>query len=74
MKVLYATDGFEPSIHAGKLLEKIGDKDRLDITVFSVTHAGIPAPEHVLIKLDPLPPRRKDTLEIVDAAVGKAPR
>ena len=71
MKVLYATDGFEPAIHAGELLEKIGDKERLDVTVFSVTHAGIPAPEHVLLQIDPLPSRRKDTLGIVDAAVER---
>jgi len=71
MKVLYATDGFGPAIQAGQLLEKIGDRDRIEVTVFSVTHAGIPAPEHLLLQLDPLPPRRKDTLEIVDAAVGK---
>ena len=71
MKVLYATDGFGPAIRAGQLLEKIGDRDRIDVTVFSVSHAGIPAPEHLLLQLDPLPSRRKDTLEIVDAAVEK---
>ncbi len=71
MKVLYASDGFEPAIQAGQLLEKIGDKDRIDVTVMSVTHAGVPAPEHLPLVLDPLPSRRKDTLAIVDAAVEK---
>ena len=71
MKILYATDGFEPSIDAGTLLEKIGDKDRIDVTVMSVTHTGIPAPEHIPLMLDPEPSRRKDTLEIVDGAVER---
>ena len=46
MKVIYVTDGFEPALDAGALIEKIGDRDRIDVTVMSVTHAGIPAPEH----------------------------
>lgn len=71
MKVLYATDGLEPSIEAGRLLEKIGDRKRIEVTVLSVTHAGVPAPEHAPLMLDPLPLRRKDTLSIVDAAVEK---
>ena len=71
MKVLYATDGFEPSIDAGKLLEKIGDKDRIGVTVMSVTHTGFPAPEHMPLMLDPEPSRREDTLEIVDGAVER---
>jgi nucleotide-binding universal stress UspA family protein len=71
MKVLYATDGLEPAIKAGQLLARIGDKTRIDVTVMSVTHAGIPAPEHLPLVLDPLTSRRKDTLEIVDAAVEK---
>ena len=71
MKVLYATDGFDPAIQAGALLEKIGDRDRIDVTVMSVTHSGIPAPEHVPIMLDPVPSRREDTLEIVDGAVDR---
>jgi nucleotide-binding universal stress UspA family protein len=71
MKVIYATDGFEPALNAGALLEKIGDRDRIDVTVMSVTHAGIPAPKHMPIMLDPIPSRRADTLEIVDGAVEK---
>lgn len=71
MKVLYATDGFEPAIQAGHLLERIGDKAGLDVTVMSVTHAGVPSPEHLPLVLDPLPARRKDSLAIVDAAVEK---
>jgi nucleotide-binding universal stress UspA family protein len=71
MKVIYVTDGFEPALDAGALLEKIGDRDRIDVTVMSVTHAGIPAPEHLPIMLDSIPSRRKDTLEIVDGAVAK---
>jgi hypothetical protein len=71
MKVIYATDGFEPALNAGALLEKIGNRDRIDVTVMSVTHAGIPAPKHMPIMLDPLPSRRADSLKIVDGAVEK---
>ena len=71
MKVLYATDGFEPATMAGHLLEKIGDRERIEVTVMSVTHTGIPAPEHLPLVIDPVPPRREDTLAIVDAAVEK---
>ena len=71
MRVLYATDGFESAIDAGVLLEKIGDRDRIDITVMSVTHRGVPAPEHLPLMLDPLPSRQEDTVSIVDGAVEK---
>ena len=71
MKILYATDGFDPAIAAGELLEKVADKDRVDVTVMSVTHAGIPAPEHAVISLDPVAERRKDTLALVDATTEK---
>src|SRR5687768_11997083 len=71
VKVLFATDGFDSAIQAGQLLERIGDTGRIEVTVMSVTHAGIPAPEHMPLMLDPLPFRREATLAIVDAAVGK---
>lgn len=71
MKVLYATDGFDPAIDAGLVLEKLGNKEQLDITVMSVTHAGVPAPEHALMMLDPLEGRRKDSMELVDSACEK---
>ena len=71
MKVLCATDGFKPALQASQLLQRIGSKDRIEITVMSVTHTGIPAPEHMPLMLDPLPSRREDTLAIVDAAVEK---
>jgi nucleotide-binding universal stress UspA family protein len=71
VKVLYATDGFKPALQASQLLQRICAKDRIEITVMSVTHTGIPAPEHMPLMLDPLPSRREDTLAIVDAAVEK---
>ncbi|HYN35633.1 MAG TPA: universal stress protein [Actinomycetota bacterium] len=71
MKVLYATDGFDPAVNAGSVLEKIGDRDRLDVTAMSVTHTGIPAPEHAALMLDPVEARRKDTVALVDAACEK---
>ena len=33
MKVLYAVDGFEPAVHAGQLLAKIGYQARIGVTV-----------------------------------------
>lgn len=69
MKVLYPTDGLVPADEAGRLLQRIGDRERLEVTVLSVTHAGIPAPEHALFQIDPLPGRRSDSVAIVDAAV-----
>jgi nucleotide-binding universal stress UspA family protein len=71
VKVLYATDGFKPALQASKLFSRICAKDRTEITVMSVTHSGIPAPEHMPLMLDPLPSRREDTLAIIDAAVEK---
>lgn len=71
MKVLYATDGFDPAMEAGQVLEKVADKDRVEVTVMSVTHAGLPSPEHALMMLDAVAGRRKDTIAIVDAAVEK---
>ncbi|MGH2826938.1 MAG: universal stress protein [Actinomycetota bacterium] len=71
MKVLYAGDGFEPALEAATLLEKIGDRDRIDVTVMSVTPIGLPAPQHLPLMLDPVPSRREDTLAIVDGAVER---
>lgn len=71
MKVLYATDGFDPAVDAGQVLERIADRDRVEITVMSVTHAGIPSPEHFPLMLDAAAARRKDTIAIVDAAAEK---
>ena len=71
MKVLYATDGFDAAGKAGSVMEKLGDRDRLDITVMSVTHTGIPAPEHAVLMLDPIEERRRDTVDLVDAACEK---
>lgn len=71
MKILYATDGFDPAIQAGQLVEKVADRSRLDITVMSVTHSGIPAPEHAPLMMDTFVNRREDTIAIVDSATEK---
>lgn len=71
MKVLYATDGLEPAIRAAQFLEKLADRSRIDLTVMSVTHSGIPAPEHAPFMLDAVELRRKDTMKLVDAATEK---
>ena len=36
MKILFATDGLSPSLSAGRLLERIADPHRVDVTAFSV--------------------------------------
>lgn len=71
MKVLYVTDGFDAAIQAGQLLEQIADRERVEVTVMSVTHAGVPAIQHLPLVLDPLPFRRDDSLAIVEAAAEK---
>lgn len=71
MKVLYATDGLDAAINAGNVLEKMGDRDRLDVTVMSVAHTGVPAPEHAVYMLDSLEDRRKDTIRLIDAVCEK---
>jgi nucleotide-binding universal stress UspA family protein len=71
VKVLYATDGFDPSIHARELLERIAHRERVHVHVVSVTHAGIPAPEHLAVVLDRLEDRRKDTRVLVDTIVER---
>jgi nucleotide-binding universal stress UspA family protein len=71
MKVLYASDGFEAAIDAGRLLGKIADKQRIKVTVLSVTHRRVPALEHLPVMLDPLASRREDSLEIVNVAASQ---
>lgn len=71
MKVLYATDGMSPALEARSLLEWIADRERTEITVLSVAYAGIPALEHAIFQLDPLPDRRIAAMKIVDHAVDK---
>ena len=69
MKVLLPTDGFEPAKHAAALLTKLGDPDRIEVTVMAVTQAGIPNPEHAPSMLDPIETRRPDSVELIDAWV-----
>jgi nucleotide-binding universal stress UspA family protein len=69
MKVLYATDGLPAAFEALRLLERVADRERVQVAVISVTHAGVPAPEHFPLVLDPIEVRRAQTVEIVDSAV-----
>jgi nucleotide-binding universal stress UspA family protein len=69
MKVLYATDGLPSAFEALRLLERVADRGRVQVTAISVTHAGVPAPEHFPLVLDPIDVRRAQTVEVVDAAV-----
>lgn len=70
-KILLATDGFEPSEHAERLLERIAAPDRHELTVMSVTPAGLPSPEHAVLMLDRIEDRRSDTARLLDAATER---
>lgn len=69
MKILFATDGFPAAVSAGRVIPRLFRRDGMDVTVVLVTHAGSLNPGHVLLELDPLPDRRDDSVEIVQAAV-----
>ena len=69
MKVLFATDGLPAADEAADLLKRVGDPQRIDVTVVSVTHSGVPVLKHVPVMLDPIEQRRQDTVAIVDAVV-----
>ena len=71
MKVLLGLDGFQPSIEAMALLQKIGNGSDLKVTVTSVTPTGVLAPEHLLLALDPIEVRRQASVDIVDSGVSK---
>ena len=66
MKVLLATDGFEPATQATALLERLADPDRVSVTVLSVTPTGVPPPEYAALMLDVLDDRRDATIALVD--------
>ena len=71
MKILVATDGSISATEAEKLIDKIADRDKVEITVLSVVPTGIPSVQDAPLMLDPLPERRKDGLALVDAAVER---
>ena len=71
MRVLYATDGLPPAASAGDLIERIGDRARLEIDVLSVVYEGFPSPQHLPFVLDPIEARREDALEIAEEVAGK---
>lgn len=66
MKILYSTDGFEPAEQAAGLLARVADPDRVEISVVSVTPAGLPDLGYAPLMLDPIDVRRKNTLALVD--------
>lgn len=65
MKVLYAVDGFDASLAAGRLITEMLRVDGTTITVASVTPRGSLDPDHLILQLDPLDARRSDTAKIV---------
>lgn len=66
MKVLYATDGFEAAEAAARLIGRVADRDKVELTVMSVTHSGATELEHAALLLDPVELRRKDTIALID--------
>jgi len=66
MKILYGADGSDLAERAAGLLARVADRERVEITVASVTHAGTPELEYAPLMLDPIDVRRKDTLALVD--------
>ncbi|MGH2754136.1 MAG: universal stress protein [Actinomycetota bacterium] len=70
LKVLYATDGFPAADAASRVIERLFNR-ALDLTVVSVTHSGSLDPGHLLVELDPIEERRKDTVEIAEAAAAR---
>ena len=71
VKILLATDGFEPAEHAERLLLRLAEPDRHELTVMSVTPAGLPSPEHAVLMLDRIEDRRSDTARLLDAATER---
>lgn len=65
MKVLYAVDGFDASLAAGRLIAEMFRVEGTTITVATVTHRGSLDPGHLIVELDPLEARRDDSAEIV---------
>ena len=70
MKVLYATDGLPPAVAAGELVKTLFARDGVEVTVATVTHSGSLDPGHVLLEIDPIEDRRRQSKEIVDSAVN----
>ena len=70
MKVLYATDGLPPAVAAGDLVKTLFARDGVEVTVATVTHSGSLDPGHVLLEIDPIEDRRRQSKEIVDSAVN----
>ena len=69
MKVLYATDGLPPAVAAGELMKTLFARDGVEVTVATVTYSGSLDPGHVLLEIDPIEDRRRQSEQIVDAAV-----
>lgn len=69
MRLLYSTDGFPASVAAGRLIAETADPERVEISVLSVAPHGSRHLEHVPLQMDPIENRRKQSLEIVGAAV-----
>lgn len=70
MKVLYATDGFDASIAARRLIEELFQRDGTTVTVVSVAPRGSIDPGHLMLELDPIEQRREDTQQLVGYAAA----
>lgn len=68
MKILYATDGFDASIAARQLVLATFRPTNTEVTVVSVTHSWSLDPGHIMLELDSIDDRRRDSEELVRSA------
>lgn len=68
MRVLYATDGGDAAVAAGRLIETVADRERVQITVASVVPTGVPGLRNVGTALRSHDARRRAADEAVQAA------
>lgn len=69
MRVLYATDGRAAAIDARRLIELLGDREQVDVTVASVIVAGPPELRHLSSAFRSHSALRKAAEDAVDDAV-----
>ncbi|HET7483734.1 MAG TPA: universal stress protein [Actinomycetota bacterium] len=69
MKVLFATDGFQPSLDALTALQRWLDPKDLSMTVLSVAPIASFSPEDLLVELDPKAVRTEAARELAGSTV-----
>lgn len=70
MRVLYATDGGTAARDAGRVIELLADRDRIEVVAASVVSTGPPEPRHLSAALQSDDARRQIAKDAVDEAVA----